>query len=517
MRPVLDHLAARFEDIRLIGKGGMCRIYRARDRERQEIVALKVMEPALVDRGDLRARFLREMRLLKRWRHPNLIAVHDAREVPHLWFSMEFLEGFSLHEHLATMGALPWPEAVTVIDDVLAALEFVHGEGWLHRDVKPGNVLLDSTGRARLADFGLAGPPEGSGLTRMGQVMGTLVYMPPEVIAGGTTEARSDLYAVGLILFECLAGQRYFRSVAEGQLREPACDLEASLPGDLPEALRGLVHDLLQLSLERRPKDAAAARRVLRPLLGAPPADQERFHALRELVTLDLMTLGPLHQSLRFLAKLSQAQRSEYLEDFENLKELRLRSWEVERRTTRFERLSDDTSVKGVDAWKVLAADLGKSLRPMFEERNWERVHQAAEGVHVTVEALRRTLGWARVRPLETVYPLLAGRYRRDLKLVLPEQDVPVYGFPDAEEVRIRLVDEFARVLDRCHRADKLVALIVQHRVEQLEWVVELKGRDLRVDPATLEGDPGGGLARVSARGDGGLELRLPALLRMPS
>lgn len=516
MIPILRYLRERFDDLHQVARGGMSRIFRGIDKETSRLQAIKVMLPDQAENPVLRSRFLREMRLLKKWHHPNLIAVLQTREVPFLWFSMEFLEGFSLAEHLERMGPLPWPEVVRIALDTLEGLEFIHAQGYIHRDLKPGNLLLTRKGNVRIADLGLAGRPEPSGLTRVGQIMGTLHYMPPELLAGEGYDLRGDLYALGLILFECLTGERYFRQVEGGPLREASCDFEATLPPDLPPELLQLLRQLTVPYPEDRVADARTAREMLAPLASCE-IRQSRLEAMQELVTLDLLTLGPLVDKLRFLSRVPAQLRSAYFEEPEHLHELRLHEWEVQRRTERFRGQSDDTSIVGIDTWKLLAADLANAMAPLLENLDWSRVESVLSVAEVTVEALRDSLTWGLVRPVEFCFPELARRFSRDLNLVLPEEEVPLYGFDDLEAIRAHLVEDLSLALEACARPNQWVAVILQHRIEDTEWILEIKGRDLRGSaPAVTRSLEGRGY-RIEPHPAGGVILGSPALRRSDS
>ena len=198
---------------RLLGAGGMGSVYLGHDRALDRAVAIKVIAPELAATAALRERFLREARTVARLRHPNIVAVYSAGETEGvLYFVMEYVPGESLRDRLDRAGRYDDASAVAALRDLARALAYAHGQGIIHRDVKPENVLLDAeTGRAMLMDFGVAGAMrQGSDerMTGTGFVVGSPRYMSPEQAAGERDlDGRSDLYSLGLVGYEMLAGE----------------------------------------------------------------------------------------------------------------------------------------------------------------------------------------------------------------------------------------------------------------------------------------------------------------------
>jgi serine/threonine protein kinase/tetratricopeptide (TPR) repeat protein len=187
----------------------MATVYLARDVKHDRLVALKVLHPELAATLGPE-RFLREIRLTARLDHPHILPVHDSGEAQGLlWYTMPYVEGESLRERLRREGQLPVEEAVLLTREVAGALDCAHRHGVIHRDVKPENILL-SEGHARVADFGVARALEAAGggrLTETGLAVGTPAYMSPEQASAGQADARSDIYALGCVLYELLAGE----------------------------------------------------------------------------------------------------------------------------------------------------------------------------------------------------------------------------------------------------------------------------------------------------------------------
>lgn len=200
-------LASRYQIIGLLGQGGMGAVYKAHDLELDRIVALKTIHPDYARNSAFLQRFKQEVLLASEITHPNVIRIFDIAEDGGMKFiTMEFVEGEDLHSILARRGKLPPAEAIDVIRQVCAALDAAHKRGVIHRDLKPQNIMCDQRGRVVVMDFGLARGLDGDGLTQSGALIGTMAYMSPEQALGAELDSRSDIFAVGLILFELLSG-----------------------------------------------------------------------------------------------------------------------------------------------------------------------------------------------------------------------------------------------------------------------------------------------------------------------
>ena len=194
-----------------IGRGGMAAVYLARDLRLNRRVAIKVLLPELSSIHTMAARFNREAQIAAALSHPNIIVLHSVESAGGLHFLvMSFVEGCSLDLLVREIGALPVPLAQLVLLEVARALQYSHGEGVVHRDVKPGNILLDVRGRAVVTDFGIARAAEAPHLTQTGTAVGTPSYMSPEQCMGRQATAASDQYSLGVVAYELLTGSRPF-------------------------------------------------------------------------------------------------------------------------------------------------------------------------------------------------------------------------------------------------------------------------------------------------------------------
>jgi ABC-type branched-subunit amino acid transport system substrate-binding protein len=201
----------------LIGRGGMGVVYRATDLSLERPVALKLVAPELAEDDRFRARFLREPRLAASLDHPNVIPIYEAGEHDgQLYLAMRFVEGSDLKSLLAREGSMAPERALAVLAKVAGALDAAHRRALVHRDVKPANVLIDQEGHAYLTDFGISKQVGGES-TDTGRIVGTLDYLAPEQIRGEPVDARTDIYALACVLYECLAGTPPFRRATEAE------------------------------------------------------------------------------------------------------------------------------------------------------------------------------------------------------------------------------------------------------------------------------------------------------------
>ena len=256
--PLVGHRLAQWEIRELLGLGGAAEVYRAWDATRAQDVALKVLsqraEPEMV------LRFVREGQALAGLHHRHIVTIYAVGEADHhRYMAMELLPGGSLKERLQRE-PLGWTEAVDVALQIAQALTCAHAQGIVHRDIKPGNILFDAQGQAKLTDFGLAHLSDASAMTQMGTVMGTVFYLSPEQAAGRPVDGRSDLYALGTVLYEMLVGQPPFTGTsAVGILQKhlsavprPVREFDA----DIPRALERVIERLLEKDPARRYDDA---------------------------------------------------------------------------------------------------------------------------------------------------------------------------------------------------------------------------------------------------------------------
>ncbi|WP_032761641.1 Stk1 family PASTA domain-containing Ser/Thr kinase [Streptomyces sp. CNS654] len=243
-----------------IAVGGMATVYRAVDTRLDRVLALKVMHPALATDVSFVERFIREAKSVARLAHPNVVAVFDqGAEGAYVYLAMEYVAGCTLRDVLRERGALQPRAALDILEPVLAALGAAHRAGFVHRDMKPENVLIGDDGRVKVADFGLV-RAVGTATDTTGSLLGTVSYLAPEQIEHGTADTRSDVYACGVVLYEMLTGAKPYTGENAAQviyqhLNSDVPAPSAAVPG-LPVALDSLVASATARNPEVRPHDA---------------------------------------------------------------------------------------------------------------------------------------------------------------------------------------------------------------------------------------------------------------------
>jgi len=250
-------LAERYEIIALLGQGGMGAVYKARDTELDRLVAIKLIRPDLASNPEILRRFKQELILAREVTHRNVIRIFDLGQAKGLKFiTMEFVEGQDLRAVLRERGKLPPEEAVRIISQVCRALESAHAAGVVHRDLKPQNIMLDPKDRVYVMDFGIAHSLETPGMTQTGALMGTPEYMSPEQAKGIKVDARSDLFALGIILYELLTGISPFKAetalatlLKRTQERpQPPSEVDPTIP----KAISDVVMKCLEIDRDQR-------------------------------------------------------------------------------------------------------------------------------------------------------------------------------------------------------------------------------------------------------------------------
>jgi hypothetical protein len=264
-------LTERYRIVSLIGRGGMGEVYKAEDLKLKQIVALKFLPDAIATDGAALARFHNEVRITRQISHPNVCRVYDIGEVDgHTFLSMEFIDGEDLSSLLRRIGRLPGDKAVEIARQICAGLAAAHDNGVLHRDLKPANVMIDGRGKARITDFGVA--VVAAELSGNEAVAGTPGYMAPEQLTGKEVTQLSDIYALGLVLYELFTGKRVFESNSVRDLLKLHETSTPTNPSSHVKNIDPLVEKVILRCLEKDPgKRPASAIQVAAALPGGDP------------------------------------------------------------------------------------------------------------------------------------------------------------------------------------------------------------------------------------------------------
>ena len=292
--PMAHRLAGRYEVRSLIGRGGMAEVHLGFDTRLSRVVAIKMLRRDLAQDSIFQARFRREAQSAASLNHPNIVAVYDTGEeiiedttghsiaVPYI--VMEYVEGHTVKDLISDGTAVPINEAIEIVSGVLSALQYSHANHLVHRDIKPGNIMLTPEGKVKVMDFGIARALTDSQatMTQTNAVVGTAQYLSPEQARGETVDERSDLYSTGVVLFELLTGRPPFKgdsAVAVAyQHVEQIPPTPSSILSDIPDSLDRVVLKALAKNRDDRYRSAAEMlsdlQRVARGMdVGAPPAD----------------------------------------------------------------------------------------------------------------------------------------------------------------------------------------------------------------------------------------------------
>lgn len=295
----------RYQIIDELGKGSMGVVYKAHDPQIDRIVALKVLRQDRMANTDFVQRFMKEAKAIGRLSHPNIVTVYDVgQDNDSIYIAMEFLEGSALSEIIKS-GPMSCEQVVAIGIQVADALNYAYRKGIVHRDVKPTNIIVTPEGQAKLTDFGIARieDPLAQQQTQIGEILGTPAYMSPEQVKGQQIDNRSDLFSLGIILYELCTGKRPFTGDSMMAIFRQIMETEPPDPATVTPALHPALAATVMRSIRKKPDDryqtgqelAEALKKCLAPEVAETPAPQaERRAAKSKPVGLYLVSLALL-------------------------------------------------------------------------------------------------------------------------------------------------------------------------------------------------------------------------------
>jgi serine/threonine protein kinase len=278
--PILvNSYVGEYRLIDFLGAGGMGEVYRATHSKIGRVAAVKILSQSVCDPSFVE-RFLNEARIQASLQHDNIATLYDFLEFNgRPCIVMEYIEGEELADHIKARGSLPLREAFTIFQSIVEAIDYVHNQGIVHRDIKSNNVKITSTGKVKLLDFGIAKSGASPSLTLTGGVIGTLQYISPEQFKGEVANARTDIWALGVLLYEMLTGHMPFESVTLGELCEKICKASYVPPSVLNASVPRAAQSIVARCLEKNPRDryqsASELGQDINRFTSAPPAPRQ--------------------------------------------------------------------------------------------------------------------------------------------------------------------------------------------------------------------------------------------------
>ncbi len=276
-----------YELIEMVGEGGMAVVYKARHQLTGQLVAVKMLPPELAVYPEVRARFVDEARTLARLEHPNIVhLINFSEELGRLCLVMQYAEGETLEDVLDRSGRIVGAEAVRIVLQVLSALAHAHDQGVVHRDIKPSNIIVRPDGTVKVTDFGIAKITRDTKLTQTGQTMGTVRYMSPEQVRGETVDGRSDIYSLGITLYEAVVGHTPFDGETHFAIMSQHLSNEPKPPLQMGARISSEFDAVILKALEKEPADRfATAEEMAKALRHTPEGKRTKQHSTRNLPT----------------------------------------------------------------------------------------------------------------------------------------------------------------------------------------------------------------------------------------
>ncbi len=257
-------LDGRYEISSLIGSGGMADVYQATDVVDQKVVAVKILKKEFAENEEFLRRFRNESKAIAVLSHPNIVKIYDVGFSEKLQFIvMEYIDGITLKDYMESQGTLNWKDSIHFITQILRALHHAHEHGIVHRDIKPQNIMVFSDGTIKVMDFGIAKFAREEGKTSTDQAIGSVHYISPEQARGDVTDEKSDLYSVGVVLYEMLTGKKPFDGDNAVSIALMHMQAEIPAPRSMNSAIPSGLEEIILHAMEKNPKDRYPSARAM--------------------------------------------------------------------------------------------------------------------------------------------------------------------------------------------------------------------------------------------------------------
>src|SRR5262245_60039063 len=292
---MINNVIGSYKVLEKIGEGGMGAVYKGVDLMLEREVAVKALRPELARQPDVVERFRAEAVTLAKLNHPNIATLYSfLRQGDDYFMVMEFVFGETLDSVLKRAGGMPVDRATTLFCQALEGIEHAHKMGIIHRDIKPSNMMLTHTGSIKVMDFGIARVLGTARMTRQGNVVGTVEYMSPEQVRGQETDARSDIYSLGILLYEMLTGRVPFSDPSEYELMKRQIEERPPAPGEFHPGIPVVVESAVLRALSKDPADRFQTAEAMRmSVLGGPTAAQPSSEAATRVMSQPFDSPGP--------------------------------------------------------------------------------------------------------------------------------------------------------------------------------------------------------------------------------
>jgi serine/threonine protein kinase len=481
---ISSHLSNRYMNMQLIGKGGMGFVFKAFDQKRRRTVAIKALLPFLAEEEEAMHRFMREAKILAQFEHPNVVKIFDVEDHPLVFYSMEFLEGRTLGHRLEEEGPLSIRELLDLAESLLLGLAHIHKHGVVHRDIKPENVLLDSDGTPRFTDFGLAVGDQATRITQAGQVMGTLRYMAPEQLRGEEVGYQSDLFSLGVTLYEAATGIHAF-SGEDRISRRLTGKLDEVTDRKFPPGLVALIEMMMEPNPEDRVQEASEALEMVRSLRKTA-LRKGPVTFLSETRVLRNRVIGPLSGFFGGLAAEDPEARREFFQESSNLRDLKLLIWRLNESIGRIQGAGKPPPEADPRTWARETAKLRTDLARFVRHLELDFIETHSQSLRRLEWQIDAFLSPFLLRLQEEVFEKLEEEFSGKILIRLLTADLPVYGVPTVVAVREELLSCLRELIEAGLPALQEISIRLKEAAEGDRWSILLSGEGVEQGQETV-------------------------------